>query len=1223
MTKRLLFMSLCLLFSTLAMAQTELSGTVFDDSNLPLPDATVKLMKGGALIKGALTDENGKYRMPSLDPGTFDLEVSYIGLKTQKQTGVVLKGGQETRLNISLSSDEGVLETFEVIEYRVPLIDFQQTSTGGTVTGDQVMKMATKGVNGIVATMVGASSVDGGAVSLKGSRSNGTNYYIDGIRVYGSLPPQSEIDQLQVITGGIAATYGDVTGGIISITTRGPAQKFGGGLELESSQYLDAFGYNLGSANLSGPILKRKSDSTTIIGFRISGQYKGQLDDDPAATTVYRVKDDVLANLEANPIINVGQSRLSAAELLTNDDMQFLNHNVNEERTDLDFTGKLEARLSKAVDVSLFGSYNDVNDKFTPSSGTPSSPWTVYNSHNNPTNINNRWRTNLRLRHRLGQGGEVDTSEAARSRTVISNASYSIQGGYEVYNELRQDPRHKDRYFDYGYIGKFDNQWVPFFTATPDTAGGFIAQHIDNQQQFLGYTPGTVNPVLARYNNSSDLTNINDLIATNGFIPNFDNAWNLHANVGQVYNLSRKEDSRTITGSANFTFDIVPKGKLENVHNIQFGLVYEQRVERLYSVSPFSLWQLAGQLANNHILGVDTNIIVGYVYPPYLGLDGLPVNNDSVAIYRNLISNDPASENLFYKSVREKANGYSLYEYFNVDGLTPDQLSLDMFSASELNEQNLLDYYGFDYLGNKLGTDVTFEDFFRATDPNTGLRTFPVAPIQPIYQAGYIQDKFKIGDDLIIRLGVRIDRFDANQKVLKDPYSLYEVMDANDFYTSVLATARPDNIGADYKVYVTGENATTVRAFRDGDQWYSSTGTAVDGRLLFGQAGLVYPFYKKAGTEALRIRLRDYDPNESFEDYTPQVNIMPRVAFSFPISDMANFFAHYDILVQRPSSNTIVTPLDFYYWESTGRFGTDNIRNNANLLPEKTIDYEVGYQQKLSDNSAIKIAAFYKEMRDMIQLRTLINLPSPVTSYSTFDNIDFGTVKGMTFQYDIRPKGSNNLNCQLNYTLQFADATGSDAESQKGLTNTGSNIRNLFPLNFDERHRLSVTADYRFASGRAYNGPKWFGTDIFARSGANIQLFAVSGRPYTAKFLPQEFGGAGTIGSINGARLPWTFQIDMRIDKDFKLGNSGKMLNVYVRSQNVLDARNVVNVYSATGSPTDDGYLASARGQQAIDNITGANFAIQSYLDSYQWRLLNPDNFSLPRRIFLGAIFNF
>jgi hypothetical protein len=96
----------------------------------------------------------------------------------------------------------------------------------------------------------------------------------------------------------------------------------------------------------------------------------------------------------------------------------------------------------------------------------------------------------------------------------------------------------------------------------------------------------------------------------------------------------------------------------------------------------------------------------------------------------------------------------------------------------------------------------------------------------------------------------------------------------------------------------------------------------------------------------------------------------------------------------------------------------------------------------------------------------------------------------------------------------------------------------------------------------------------------------------------------------------------MRIDKSFKIGN-GLNANAYVRISNLLDRRNVINVYSATGSPTDDGYLASSIGLNQLAGIESSTRDVNSFLASYQWRLLNPDNFSLPRRIFGGLIFNF
>ena len=45
-------------------------------------------------------------------------------------------------------------------------------------------------------------------------------------------------------------------------------------------------------------------------------------------------------------------------------------------------------------------------------------------------------------------------------------------------------------------------------------------------------------------------------------------------------------------------------------------------------------------------------------------------------------------------------------------------------------------------------------------------------PFNPIYQAGYIQDKFVV-NDLLFNIGLRIDNYDANQPVLNDKYLLF------------------------------------------------------------------------------------------------------------------------------------------------------------------------------------------------------------------------------------------------------------------------------------------------------------------------------------------------------------------------------------------------------------------------------------------------------------------
>lgn len=1214
---RYLLLTITLTLSSLVLfSQASLSGTVTDEeTGEPIILGNVALYKNGNLTGGGETDFDGNYSIGNLDPGTYDVEVSYVGYANNRISGVVVNAGKAVKLDIKLNRGINLIEVV-VTEYKVPLIEQDNTTSGATITAEQIRQLPTRNINALAATSAGVSSNDeGGDINMKGSRSNATFYYVDDIRVFGNLPPESEIEQLQTVTGGIEAKYGDVTGGFINITTKGPSSDFTGSIEGETSEYLDPYKNSLVGFSLSGPILKKKTpDPVTkkresLLGFRISGRYTYQLDDDPPAIPVYRIKDEKLKELEANPVINFLGGKTLAGEFLKDEDVNALDANPYEDDRRVDITAKLDARLSKAIDLTLSTNYSYQKDRFTPNN------WRLLNSHNNPYNIDNDIRYNVRFRHRLGKTGASTADDGSQRVSPVQNVYYVLQAGYENNRTAVEDLNHGDNYFNYGYIGNWDYTWEPSFSQV--TPANPVPTHVDFARIYRGYTPGTINPVLAAYNNSSDDTNDDDLVAQNGFISNlFDAPYGFHTNVGQVYNLSRKIDDDIITFNVSGGLDLVTGKNGTSRHSIQFGIMHEERTQRRYDVRPFSLWQLGRQLANRHILGVDTASVVD--------MDTISVGGQDVLIpiYGKKLDLETYSDSRFFSRVREVTN-QGLDEYVNVDELSPEQMNLGMFSAQELNDQYVLTYFGYDYQGNEFNGD--FLDFFSATDA-TGLRTFPVAPFRPIYQAAYIQDKFQL-KDIIFRVGLRVDRFDANTKVMKDPYSLYEIMGAKDFHAlSDITAERPGNIGDDFKVYVTSQDGREVKAYREGDQWYTPTGTPVnDGNLIFESGGLVYPKFKDEGPRQgySYIKNENFDPNVSFKDYEVQVNWMPRLAFSFPISDEANFFAHYDILVQRPASNFLVTPRNYFYYFENFEQGRDNApKNNANLLPERTVDYEVGFQQKLSNTSALKIAAFYKELRNMIQRRTFLYVAG-LNNYETYDNIDFGTVKGFTFQYDLRRTG--NISAQVAYTLQFADGTGSDENSQRGLTSRGI-LRTLFPLSYDERHRVVANFDYRYQSGKKYNGPRLFGADIFSDAGVNLQAIAVSGRPYTQKLVPARFGGDGTVGAINGSRLPWNFTLNLRVDKNFNLSKPGSRpldLNVYLRVSNLLDRKNWLNVYAATGSPSDDGFIQSSRGADTIEDLERSNRDVELYLNSYQWRMLNPDYYTLPRRIFIGAIFGF
>ena len=254
-------------------------------------------------------------------------------------------------------------------------------------------------------------------------------------------------------------------------------------------------------------------------------------------------------------------------------------------------------------------------------------------------------------------------------------------------------------------------------------------------------------------------------------------------------------------------------------------------------------------------------------------------------------------------------------------------------------------------------------------------------------------------------------------------------------------------------------------------------------------------------------------------------------------------------------------------------------------------------------------------------------------NYFTFENMDFGTVKGMTVSFDLRRKG--NITMRAAYTLQFADGTGSSATTSLGLVSSGNgNLRTLVPLSFDQRHAVLISADYRYGSGKSYNGPVLFGKQILKNTGANLTLRSGSGTPYTrnARIVGTQIAGqpnSPQLGQMNASRLPWTNTVDLKVDKniDIKWGKGEDedkkeaSMNVYVQVLNLFDALNIINVYSATGNPDDDGFLDAAEWQNLISTISVDE---QAFRDLYMIKLAsNPNNFALPRRIRLGIQLNF
>jgi hypothetical protein len=224
----------------------------------------------------------------------------------------------------------------------------------------------------------------------------------------------------------------------------------------------------------------------------------------------------------------------------------------------------------------------------------------------------------------------------------------------------------------------------------------------------------------------------------------------------------------------------------------------------------------------------------------------------------------------------------------------------------------------------------------------------------------------------------------------------------------------------------------------------------------------------------------------------------------------------------------------------------------------------------------------------------------------------------------------------VNYTLQFANGTGSDATSALSLVNTGQpNLQNIFPYSYDQRHRFNIVLDYRYGEGKDYNGPTTKnGGQILKNTGLNLVSNIGSGTPYSRQqiVMPAAFinsSTSGLDGTLNGSRKPWTYNLDLQLDRTFNLkigkkdedGNKKKTayLNVYLRVTNILNTGNVLAVYRSTGNTNDDGYLAAAKYQSSIQNQLDE----QSFRNYYSMKVNNPFNVSSPRTIRLGVKFDF
>lgn len=1250
--KVLMSIGLMLIAGTSLWAQGTMKGTITDaKTKEPLPFVNVIAKQDGQQIRGGQSDFDGIFTIKPLPVGKYDVEISSVGYKKYIRNGIQVTASGFTVVDVELEPTATNLEEVVIVDNKVPIIEIGSPESGKRLSTEDIARMPGTSVESIVAAVGGVGYSDGGQGTARGE-DNMVTKQGGVVKRTGINVPKEAIAEIQVILGGTPASIGEAIGGTQIITLKPPSSQFKGLVKLES--YLDYRLANTLTLYLTGPILKKKveiegggTSERTLVGFRLTGQgyYVNNPLYRPRDYRYKMVNDEKVRYLEQNPLTYdplTGLVSYTADQGMRASDFVEMKRltkkdfgDDSDRKPDLQsysiaMEGALDFRFSDYATLTITGEF-----AFSRSPSVSISPLNMSRQGTGVSEYSNFGITvDFTQRFRDPEPAADATLPESKSAAAISNVMYNITAMFSRVTGRSYNVNFgssMDDIFKYGYLGRFETVKHRSYdnpSTFNDHGISITAQEQDGwRDEIVSFTPvANSNSVLARYTSqlyeideiAPYLVNIDQLRyykgLTNGDGPGTD--LGLFTNVGVQSTSFGFYQTDYIYLQAKISALI--KG-----HDVELGFQYDRSSESSYSLSAYGLWTLMRQEANKHLQQLDKS-------NPIIRQEG-----SSYFVDYNRLYNPDQQENFDIAFRQYLGLSINSTDWIDIDRYSPDDFvkagGIKMFSSDELFNQGnpYVSYYGYDHTGKKYNArNWDLDDFFNPSSKGHGdYRYLPA--FTPVYVAGYIQDQFYF-QDLIFNIGVRVDYFDGNQYVLKDPYLLYESYTVGDIRKNgSLVTGGTASLynGAsdDWVVYVDDAASTspTIRGYRHDDVWYDADGVEVSSPdKISGSTGKPTPYRTPRGQQAFN---NNTVAKEAFEDYEPQVVVMPRIAFSFPVGDNSQFKASYDIIARRPSGGWQASYLSYLYMSQISSI------TNPNLKPERVTNYEVGFQQALNKSSAVSISAYYKETRDLIQIVQYAGA-DPNNNYYSYGNLDFKTIKGFTFEYTLRQ--TKNISLIANYTLQYAEGTGLSSTTMNELIREGyTTLKMLNPIGDDRRHEFKVNLDFRYDHGSKYNGPtitrvvtdKATGEKrkkeikLLEDFGVNIMAVAQSGRPYTKAYSNMQ---STIVGSYQGARLPWGFYCDVVFDKSWpiQVGKRSTMLRAALTVRNLFDIRNVVGVFSVTGNAEDNGYLTDPE-TQTIINSTVDPVAFREiypiYMCNSYW------NYSNPRTIMLTLSYNF
>lgn len=212
-----------------------ISGSILDEAGASIPGAVVKVIAGAETGKGASSNLDGHYYL-DLKPGTYAIEVAYVGFATKKVTDIKVSRNKATTLDIILS------ESSELLDEVVVTASYNEANAAGLylrqkslatmsdgVSADLIKKTSDNNIAQVLKRVSGVTIDKGKYVTVRGMSERYNNVQLNGASLPSTEPNRRNFS-FDIIPSGlvdnvtIAKTFtpdmdGEFTGGLVQVNT--------------------------------------------------------------------------------------------------------------------------------------------------------------------------------------------------------------------------------------------------------------------------------------------------------------------------------------------------------------------------------------------------------------------------------------------------------------------------------------------------------------------------------------------------------------------------------------------------------------------------------------------------------------------------------------------------------------------------------------------------------------------------------------------------------------------------------------------------------------------------------------------------------------------------------------------------------------------------------------------------------------------------------------------